>query len=89
MPASPKDHRSPILMKQPSSRIETNATTMLLPAIFFGHGNPLNAIASNAYTQAWRRIGIDTPRPRDPVDLRALVCTRNGGHHIDGSKDDS
>ena len=30
---------------------------MTLPAIFFGHGNPMNALASNAYTQAWRRIG--------------------------------
>ena len=24
-----------------------------LPAIFFGHGNPMNALRENAYTQAW------------------------------------
>ena len=29
----------------------------VLPAIFFGHGNPMNALASNIYTEAWRRIG--------------------------------
>jgi 4,5-DOPA dioxygenase extradiol len=29
----------------------------LLPAVFFGHGNPLNALADNNYTAAWRRIG--------------------------------
>jgi 4,5-DOPA dioxygenase extradiol len=36
----------------------------LLPAIFFGHGNPMNALLDNAYTQAWRRIGKELPRPR-------------------------
>lgn len=34
-----------------------------MPAIFFGHGNPMNAVASNGYTEAWRRIGEETPRP--------------------------
>jgi 4,5-DOPA dioxygenase extradiol len=29
-----------------------------LPAIFFGHGNPMNAITANAYTEAWQRIGL-------------------------------
>ena len=32
-----------------------------LPAIFFGHGNPMNALADNAYTEAWRRIGATLP----------------------------
>jgi 4,5-DOPA dioxygenase extradiol len=27
------------------------------PAIFFGHGNPMNALQDNAYTQAWATIG--------------------------------
>ena len=44
---------------------------MILPAIFFGHGNPLNALASNAYTEAWRQIGIDTPRPRAILSISA------------------
>lgn len=35
----------------------------LLPAIFVGHGNPMNALASNGYTEAWRQIGLETPRP--------------------------
>ena len=39
-----------------------------LPAIFLGHGNPMNAVSSNAYTEAWRRIGTETPRPR------AILC---------------
>ena len=44
---------------------------MILPAIFFGHGNPLNALATNAYTEAWRQIGIDTPRPRAILSISA------------------
>lgn len=39
-----------------------------LPAIFFGHGNPMNAIQTNQYTEAWSRIGRSLPRPR------AIVC---------------
>ena len=34
-----------------------------LPAIFFGHGNPMNAISENAYTRAWNAIGAALPRP--------------------------
>ena len=34
-----------------------------LPAIFFGHGNPLNAVVQNAYTEGWAAIGKSIPRP--------------------------
>jgi len=39
-----------------------------LPAIFLGHGNPMNAVSTNRYTEAWRRIGAQIPRPR------AVLC---------------
>ena len=35
-----------------------------MPAIFFGHGNPMNALATNAYTRAWAAIGAAIPPPR-------------------------
>lgn len=38
------------------------ATTM--PAAFVGHGNPMNALESNRYTQAWRAFGRAVPTPR-------------------------
>lgn len=44
---------------------------VLLPAIFFGHGNPMNAIAHNAYTEAWRRIGEETLRPSAILSISA------------------
>ncbi|HZW23297.1 4,5-DOPA dioxygenase extradiol [Noviherbaspirillum sp.] len=35
-----------------------------LPAIFVGHGSPMNALEDNAYTQAWARIGQTIPKPK-------------------------
>jgi 4,5-DOPA dioxygenase extradiol len=40
----------------------------ILPAIFFGHGNPMNALLHNAYTEGWATIGDKIPRPQ------ALLC---------------
>lgn len=42
-----------------------------LPAIFFGHGNPMNAVSSNGYTEAWRRIGQEVPRPKAILSISA------------------
>ena len=39
-----------------------------MPAIFFGHGNPLNALARNAYTEGWTSIGNSLARPK------AILC---------------
>jgi len=39
-----------------------------MPAIFFGHGNPMNALADNAFTQAWAAIGRSIPKPK------AILC---------------
>jgi len=42
-----------------------------LPAIFFGHGNPLNALAQNTYTSAWAAIGQRLQRPRAILAISA------------------
>ena len=42
-----------------------------MPAIFFGHGNPMNALLTNAYTDGWRRIGEETARPRAILSISA------------------
>jgi 4,5-DOPA dioxygenase extradiol len=34
-----------------------------MPAIFFGHGNPMNALLDNEYTRAWKAIGSSLPPP--------------------------
>ena len=43
----------------------------MMPAIFFGHGNPMNAIEQNAYTEAWARIGRIIPKPKAIVMVSA------------------
>jgi 4,5-DOPA dioxygenase extradiol len=44
---------------------------MRMPAIFFGHGNPMNAIEDNPYTRAWRAIGKSMPKPTGIVSISA------------------
>jgi 4,5-DOPA dioxygenase extradiol len=42
-----------------------------LPAIFFGHGNPMNAVLKNGYSEGWRRIGADIARPEAVLAISA------------------
>jgi 4,5-DOPA dioxygenase extradiol len=44
------------------------AASARMPALFFGHGNPMNAIQDNAFTEGWAAIGRSLPRPR------AILC---------------
>ena len=39
-----------------------------IPAIFFGHGNPMNALANNPWTNGWAALGREIPLPR------AVLC---------------
>jgi 4,5-DOPA dioxygenase extradiol len=45
-----------------------------LPAFFFGHGNPMNAIQRNPVTEAWAAIGAALPRPRAVLCVSAHWC---------------
>jgi 4,5-DOPA dioxygenase extradiol len=42
--------------------------TETMPAIFFGHGNPMNALYENDYTRGWAEIGLEMPKPK------AILC---------------
>jgi len=42
----------------------SGAPGIVMPAAFFGHGNPMNAIETNRYTEAWSAFGQAVPRPR-------------------------
>jgi 4,5-DOPA dioxygenase extradiol len=43
----------------------------VMPAVFFGHGTPMNALDDNRYTQAWRAFGAAVPRPRAILAISA------------------
>lgn len=34
-----------------------------MPALFLGHGTPMNTLEDNRYTRAWRSLGRTLPRP--------------------------
>lgn len=42
-----------------------------MPAVFVGHGNPMNALATNSYTRAWAAIGAGLPRPKAILAISA------------------
>lgn len=46
-------------------------TVSRMPAVFFGHGNPMNAIERNRYSEAWRAFGRSMPKPRAIVTVSA------------------
>ena len=35
-----------------------------MPALFIGHGSPMNTLERNGFTDAWRSLGKQLPRPR-------------------------
>src|SRR3954469_13903067 len=35
-----------------------------MPALFIGHGSPMNTLEMNGFTRAWRALGAMLPRPR-------------------------
>lgn len=41
------------------------------PALFIGHGSPMNTLESNGYTEAWRSLGRRLPRPRAVLAISA------------------
>jgi len=42
-----------------------------MPALFIGHGSPMNTLEINGFTRAWRAIGRELPRPRALVVISA------------------
>lgn len=42
-----------------------------MPALFVGHGNPMNTLERNGFTEAWRELGRKLPRPRGLLVISA------------------
>ncbi|MFZ6843393.1 4,5-DOPA dioxygenase extradiol [Undibacterium sp. RuTC16W] len=51
------------------------AETIRMPAIFFGHGSPMNALEDNRYTKAWRGFAERFPRPQAILAISAHWTT--------------
>jgi 4,5-DOPA dioxygenase extradiol len=46
-------------------------TVCMLPAAFIGHGNPMNTLERNRFTDAWRSFGASIERPRAVLAVSA------------------
>lgn len=42
-----------------------------MPALFVGHGSPMNAIEDNQFTQNWERIALEIPKPKAILAISA------------------
>lgn len=47
-----------------------------MPALFIGHGSPMNALEHNRYTEAWRALGAALPKPKAVLCISAHWLTR-------------
>ena len=43
-------------------------TDNIMPALFIGHGSPMNAIEDNPFTKGWKELVKDIPKPK------AIIC---------------
>jgi 4,5-DOPA dioxygenase extradiol len=62
----------------PDSAFSRLAPTPRLPALFVGHGNPMNAIDDNAYSRVWAEIGASLPKPQAILCVSAHWMTQGG-----------
>ncbi|TPG61469.1 4,5-DOPA dioxygenase extradiol [Ewingella americana] len=51
-------------------------TSPRMPALFLGHGSPMNVLEDNTYTRAWQALGETLPRPKAIVAVSAHWFTR-------------
>ncbi|MBO2596931.1 dioxygenase family protein [Shewanella algae] len=52
------------------------SATQIMPALFLGHGSPMNALQNNTTTKQWQELGQTLPRPRAILLISAHWLTR-------------
>jgi 4,5-DOPA dioxygenase extradiol len=69
-----------IFLYGPDAGIQMNQTPQSrMPAIFFGHGSPMNVLEDNVYTRAWQQLGASMPKPKAILSVSAHWYTRGTG----------
>lgn len=57
-----------LTLRELGRAVEDLPSTPTMPMLFLGHGSPMNAIEDNAFTQGWRAIAKNLPKPN------AILC---------------
>lgn len=47
-----------------------------MPALFLGHGSPMNVLEENVFTETWRQLGQQLPRPKGIIAVSAHWYTQ-------------
>jgi 4,5-DOPA dioxygenase extradiol len=53
-----------------------NEVDALMPALFIGHGSPMNAIEDNEFSLRWQKMGKEIPQPKAVVVISAHWLTK-------------
>ena len=59
-------------------------TNPRMPALFLGHGTPMNAITDGPERRSWQRLGQVLPRPKEVLVISAHWETSGAVHLTDG-----
>ena len=57
-----------------------------MPALFVGHGNPMNAISDNDFTRTWASVGEGLPEPQAIAVVSAHWLTPGSTHITDAPR---
>ena len=50
--------------------------TKMMPALFIGHGSPMNVLDDNTYTRLWTQLGVTLPQPKAILVISAHWYTQ-------------
>ncbi len=60
-----------------NSMDDLTPSEQIMPALFIGHGSPMNAIEKNEYNRSWAELGKKLPRPKAILTISAHWLTRD------------
>ncbi len=69
-------------LKEFQTAAESLPHTQNMPALFVGHGSPMNAIEDNTYARAWKKLGGALPRPAAILAISAHWLTEGTFVHV-------
>lgn len=61
---------------------DTLPSTPRMPALFVGHGSPMNAIEDNTFARGWNKLGKALPRPAAILAISAHWLTEGTFVHV-------
>ena len=63
-------------------KIDNLPLTPRMPALFVGHGSPMNGIENNTFTSGWENIAAQIPRPTAILSISAHWLTEGTFVHV-------